>query len=425
MSAQAVTSVEASYEPVDWSPRGLPDDPDEIIAWLMDPLRRGELYPLYHQLRRVAPVHKCPPDMLNGSWIVSAYTDADALMKNPAAVNDPAVVDHAFNHGDGSFYGVMKNTMIFLDSPSHERIRKLVVRTFTPGAIARWVPIAAALANELCDAVQADGGMDLVEQFNYELPFNVIAHILGVPSSDLPLVKQLAWDFARAGEKIVDPEVAERGDNAARGFLAYFEDLAEQRRIRPTEDLLSALVQVEECGDRLSHAELVANCILLMQAGHETTQDLLGNAIVALFRNPEQLAQLRDNPELTKPAVEEFLRFDGSVQINHRLLRSGMTMNGVDIPQGDMVYTLLGAANRDPAEFEEPDRLDITRQPAHHLAFGFGTYYCVGAALARTETEVGIRTLLDRFPAIHPATDTFEWRDTLTLRGPRRINVQW
>ncbi len=427
MSTQAETStgVEASYEPVDWSPRGLPGDPDEIIAWLMDPLRRGELYPLYHQLRRVAPVHRCRPDMLNGSWIVSAYADADALVKSPAAVNDPAVVDHAFNHGDGAFYGVMKNAMIFLDAPSHERIRKLVVRAFTPRAIARWAPIAAAVANELCDAVQDDGGMELVQQFNYELPFNVIAHILGVPVSDFPLVKQLAWDFARAGEKIVDPEVARRGDNAARGFMGYFEDLAEQRRTRPGEDLISALVQVEERGDRLSHTELVANCILLMQAGHETTQDLLGNAMVALFRNPRQLVQLRDDPELTKAAVEEFLRFDGSVQINHRLLQRSMTLSGVEVPEGEMVYAMLGAANRDPAQFEEPDRLDLTRQPGHHLAFGFGTYYCLGASLARTEAEVGIRTLLDRFPEIRPATDTFEWRDTLTLRGPRHIDVQW
>lgn len=207
--------------------------------------------------------------------------------------------------------------------------------------------------------------------------------------------------------------------------MGYFEDLAEQRRTRPGEDLISALVQVEERGDRLSHTELVANCILLMQAGHETTQDLLGNAMVALFRNPRQLVQLRDDPELTKAAVEEFLRFDGSVQINHRLLQRSMTLSGVEVPEGEMVYAMLGAANRDPAQFEEPDRLDLTRQPGHHLAFGFGTYYCLGASLARTEAEVGIRTLLDRFPEIRPATDTFEWRDTLTLRGPRHIDVQW
>jgi cytochrome P450 len=238
-------------------------------------------------------------------------------------------------------------------------------------------------------------------------------------------VKQLAWDFARAGEKIVSPDVAKRGDDAARGFIALFEDLVEQRRSQPTDDLISSLVQVQEDGDRLSHAELVANCILLMQAGHETTQDLLGNAVVALFREKEQLARLRSDLGLVNQAVEEFLRYDSSVQINHRLLLRDVTLGDVTVPAGDMVYLFLGAANRDPAHVEEPDRLDITRPPQHHLAFAFGAYYCVGASLARTEMAVGIRTLLDRFPGLQPAHDTFEWRDTLQLRGPRRVEVQW
>jgi cytochrome P450 len=419
------TGLVASYERVDWSPGGLPEDPDEIVAHLMDPQRRGEVYPLYHQLRRVAPVHQSRPEVLHGSWIVTRFADTDALMKSTDAVNDPRVVDQAFNHGDGTFYKVMGNAMLFLDSPSHQRVRSLVVRAFTPRSIARWKPIAERVAADLCDAVVRDGGMDLVEQFNYELPFNVIAHILGVPSTDFPEVKRLAWDFARAGEKVVTPDVAQRGDAAARGFIELFEDLAEQRRRRPTDDLITSLVQVEEDGDRLSRTELVANCILLMQAGHETTQDLLGNAMVALFRDPAQLARLRDHPELMSPAVEEFLRYDSSVQINHRLLLRDMTLGDVTVPAGDMVYLFLGAANRDPAQFEDPDRLDITRPPQHHVAFAFGAYYCVGASLARTEIEVGIRTLLDRFPGIRPARDTFEWRDTLQLRGPRRVEVEW
>ncbi len=223
----------------------------------------------------------------------------------------------------------------------------------------------------------------------------------------------------------MSPDVAKRGDDAARGFIDLFEDLAEQRRSRPTDDLISSLVQIEDDGDRLSHTELVGNCILLMQAGHETTQDLLGNAMVALFRHPQQLARLRDHPELMKPAVEEFLRYDTSVQINHRLLLRDLPLGEVTMPAGDMVYLFLGAANRDPAQFEEPDRLDVSRPPTHHLAFVFGAYYCVGASLARTEIEIGIRTLLAHFPDIRPARETFEWRDTLTLRGPRRVEVQW
>ncbi|HVM66448.1 MAG TPA: cytochrome P450 [Acidimicrobiales bacterium] len=419
------TGVIGSFEPVNWSPPGLPDDPDEIVAHLMDPHRRGEVYPLYHQLRRVAPIHRCRPEMLHGSWVVTRFADTDALMRSPDAVNDPQVVDQAFNHGDGTFYNVMRNAMLFLDSPSHQRVRSLVVRAFTPRSIARWRPIAERVATELCDAVAHDGGMELVAQYNYELPFNVIAHILGVPAADFPRVKQLAWDFARAGEKVVTPDVAKRGDDAARGFIELFEDLAEERRSRPTDDLISSLVQVEEDGDRLSREELVGNCILLMQAGHETTQDLLGNAMVALFRDHEQLVRLRNGGDLMDRAVEEFLRYDSSVQINHRLLRRDMALGDVVVPAGDMVYLFLGAANRDPAQFDAPDRLDITRPPQHHVAFAFGAYYCVGASLARTEVEVGIRTLLDRFPGIRPARDTFEWRDTLQLRGPRRVEVEW
>ncbi len=426
------SGLTATFEPVDWSPAELPERPRPGHRLADGSVRRrGEVYPLYHQLRRVAPVHKCRPDVLHGSWIVTRFADTDALMKSPDAVNDSRVADQAFNHGDGTFYGVMKNAMLFTDTASHKRMRSMVVRAFTPRAIARWRSIAERVANELCDAVERDGGMELVEQFNYELPFNVIAHILGVPESEFPRVKQLAWDFARAGEKVVAPDVAQRGDDAARGFIELFEDLAEQRRRRPTDDLISSLVQVENDGDRLSRTELVANCILLMQAGHETTQDLLGNAMVALFRNPQQLALLRDDPELMKQAVEEFLRYDGSVQINHRLLLRDMTFgtagsdDATTVPAGDMVYVFLGAANRDPAQFQDPDRLDITRPPQHHLAFAFGAYYCVGAALARTEIEIGLRTLLARFPEIRPASETFEWRDTLQLRGPRRVDVQW
>jgi pimeloyl-[acyl-carrier protein] synthase len=417
--------IEAGFEPVDWSPPGLPHDPDAIMAWIVDPIRRGELYPLYHQLRRIAPVHQCPPHIFGGAWVLTRYADTDALIRDPMAVNDTAVVDSAFSGGDGAFYNVMKNAMLFLDAPSHHRIRALVSRTFTPRAIARWQPIAEQVAYDLCDRVAGDGGMDLVTSFSYELPFRVISEILGIPPEDASLIKAYAWDFARAGEKVVSPELRARGDDAARGLVAYFSELVERRRSTPTEDLVSALAAVEQDGDRLSMTELVCNCILLMQAGHETTQDLVGNAMVALFRTPDQLAALSQNRGQMVEATEEFLRFDGSVQINHRLLLEDRTYSGVTIPEGAMVYTFLGAANRDPAQFVDPDRLDIGRRDNRHVAFSLGAYYCIGASLARTEASTGLRTLLTRFPTIHPAEDSFAWRDTLTLRGPQRLAVAW
>ena len=417
--------IPASLEPVDWNPPGLPDDPDEILAWIVDRDRRGELYPLYHQLRRVAPVHHSGPEPFHGAWAFTRFAESDVLFRDPRVVNDPAVVDVAFNNGDGSFRQVMADVMVWQEPAPHQRVRNLVKSTFTPQAIARFRPIAERVANELCDRLEPDGHAELVEQFNYELPFNIIAHILGIPEADFPLVKALAWDFARAGEKQVTPEVAERGDRAARDFVEYFGTLAEARRSKPGDDLLTALLAAEADGETLTLTELVANCILLLQAGHETTQDLLGNAQVALFRHPDQLALLRAEPELTKGAVEEFLRYDGSVQIDHRVALDDLHVDGHDIPARSMVYLFLGALNRDPSRYADPDRLDITRPPSHHLSFSFGAYYCLGNQLARTEAAVGIRALLDRFPGLRPATGTFEWRDTTTLRGPQSLEVVW
>ncbi|MCU1375893.1 MAG: hypothetical protein JWO68_3179 [Actinomycetia bacterium] len=417
--------IPASLEPVDWNPPGLPEDPAEVLAWIVDSDRRGELYPLYHQLRRVAPVFHSGPEPFHGAWTFTRFAESDVVFRDQRVVNDPAVVEMAFNNGDGSFKSVMANVMIWQEPEPHQRVRNLVKSTFTPKAIARWRPVAERVAHELCDRLAAEGQADLVDRYNYELPFNIIAHILGIPEDDFPRIKALAWDFARAGEKTVSPEIAARGDQAARDFVEYFGELAEARRATPGDDLLSSLLAAEADGEKLTHTELVANCILLLQAGHETTQDLLGNAEVALFRHPDQLALLQARPELTKNAVEELLRYDGSVQINHRVALDELHVDGQVIPERSMVYVFLGALNRDPARYPDPDRLDITRDLTHHLAFSFGAYYCLGNALARTEIAVGVRTLLDRFPGLRPATGTFEWRDTTTLRGPQSLEVVW
>jgi cytochrome P450 len=232
-SAIKAPGIPASFEPVTWNPPGLPTDADEIMAWLIDPAKRGELYPLYHQLRRVAPLHKNRPDVFHGAWTFTRFAETDLIFKNPRVVNDPRVVEEAFDHGDGSFTAVMRNVMIWQEPEPHQRVRNLVKAAFTPRAIARWRPIAERVANELCDALVVAEHAELVEQYNYELPFNIIAHILGIPESDFPVIKKLAWDFARAGEKTVSAEIARRGDIAARGLESYFTDLAEQRSAVP------------------------------------------------------------------------------------------------------------------------------------------------------------------------------------------------
>jgi cytochrome P450 len=417
--------IPATFVPVDWSTDGLPTDPHEIMDWIVDPVRRGELYPLYAQLRRIAPLHQCRPELFHGAWIITRFSEADPMLKNPRVVNDPAVIDSAFTHCDGSWTDVMRNVLIWQHPEPHQRVRNLIKSAFTPRAMARWQPIANKVVDDLIDGFIGDGHAELVEQFNYEVPFNVIAHVLGIPEDDFPLIKALAWDFARAGEKFITPEVSARGDAAARGLVSYFGNLAEERRSHLGDDLLSSLLIAEDDGATLTHTELVANLILLLQAGHETTQDLLGNAQVALFRHPQELARLRAEPALTKNAVEEFLRYDASVQISHRVVLDGMRVGDIEIPTDAMVYIFNGAVNRDPARFVDPDRLDISRELTHHLAFSFGAYYCIGAALARLEMAVGIRALLDRLPNLRPATGTFEWRNTLQLRGPQSLEVVW
>ncbi|HEY2303866.1 MAG TPA: cytochrome P450 [Acidimicrobiales bacterium] len=403
------------------------DDPETVLDAILDPVRRGELYPLYRRLRELAPVHHTTNERLHRTWVVTSFDEAMAVFRSPSAVNDPATCE-IFNNGGsgGAFYQTMRGMMLFLESDDHARLRRLVIPSFTPRSIERLRPVTQRIADELVDAVIDDRSMELVAQFAYPLPIRVIANILGVPDSDHPLIEALARDFARAGDlSALTPEIVRRGDDAASGFADYFGRMVELRRRDPGDDVLSALAGAEADGERLTGNEIVATAVLLMQAGHETTADLVGNAMVALFRHPDELRRLQSEPEITKIAVEEFLRYDGSVQLNHRLLTEDMRVGPVTVPAGEVVAIFLGAANRDPARFLEPDRLDLTRAPAPHIGFSYGAYYCVGASLARTETQVALRTLLDRLPGIRPAADTFQWRNTLTLRGPHELAVAW
>jgi cytochrome P450 len=418
--------IVASYLPAE-SLDARSEDPETVIDAILDSSRRGELYPLYRRLRELAPVHHTTNERLHRTWVVTSFDESMAVFRSAHAVNDPATAE-IFNNGGsgGAFYQTMRGMMVFLESGDHDRLRRLVIPSFTPRSIERLRPLTQKIADDLVDAVVADREMELVSQFAYPLPIKVIANILGVPESDHPLIEALAWDFARAGDlAALTPEIVRRGDDAAAGFADYFGRMVEIRRTNPGDDVLSALAGAESDGDRLTGNEIVATAVLLMQAGHETTADLVGNAMVALFRHPDQLRLLQSDPQITKIAVEEFLRYDGSVQLNHRLLTEDMQVGPDKVQAGEVVAIFLGAANRDPARFPDPDRLDLTRAPAPHIAFSYGAYYCVGASLARTETQVALRTLLDRLPAIHPAADTFQWRNTLTLRGPHELTVAW
>ncbi|MCE2392638.1 MAG: cytochrome P450 [Proteobacteria bacterium] len=408
-------------------PAELPDDPEEIVARILDAERRGELYPLYHRLRSLAPAHSTqvaglPP----GCWMLTRFRYVDRVARSPAAVNDPRTAE-VFNHGGdgGAFYQLMRHAMLFLEKPDHDRVRRLVYKAFTPAAVAPVRALTEQVAHELLDAAQPNGEMDFVEQFSYPLPVRAIMRLLGLPYADQERIEEWAWDFSRAGDPMsATPEIVERGNAAARGFHDYFERVIEGRRSRPGEDLISALVTAEEDGGRLSREEAISTCVLLLQAGHETTSDLLGNALVGLFRHPSQLARLRDEPELLPPAVEELLRYDTSVQMSMRLIREDLRLDGVTLPAGSIAALVYGAANRDPEQFDRPDRLDLERRPTH-LSLSAGSYFCLGNALARTEIQAGLRVLLDRVPSIRPARDTFVQRRTARLRGPQELMVRW
>ena len=317
--------------------------------------------------------------------------------------------------------------MLFLDPPEHTRLRSLVSKAFTPKMVERLRARIQRIVDERLDAVVArgDGRMDVVTDLAYPLPVVIICELLGIPPEDHATFQ--AWSSELAAsidpDPLITPEQQVRINAAGEAFLEYFAALIERRRRSLSDDLLSALIEAEEGGDRLSEEELLGTALFLLIAGHETTVNLIGNGALALLRNRDQLERLRDNPTLDHHAVEELLRFDSPVQLTQRITLDEYQVGDVTIPKGQNLVPLLGAANHDPAEFAEPDRLDLGRKNANrHLAFGGGHHFCLGAALARLEGEVAIPSLVRRFRNLELAGSP-ERRDTFTLRGLTHLPV--
>jgi cytochrome P450 len=326
-------------------------------------------------------------------------------------------------------YRSMRHWMLTQDPPDHTRLRGLVVKAFTARRVEDMRPRIQAIVDESIDRVQARGHMDLISEFAFRLPVIVICEMLGIPRED----RQLFFRRERNGGRLLDPvpltraELDEANESHA-ASVAFFQQLFELRRREPTDDLITQLVQAEENGSQLSDEELTGNIILLFGAGHETTVNLIGNGLLALHRNPEQLALLKARPELMPGAVEEFLRYDSSVQLTSRVaLEDIADLGGRPIPQGESVLCLLGSANRDPAAYpDRPDALDITRPNVRPQSFGGGIHFCLGAQLARLEAEVALETLLRRLPGLQlddPVNP--EWRPTFVLRGLKKLPARW
>jgi len=376
---------------------------------------RDDPYPTYHALRAADPVHRSPfMDM----WILTRYEDVAHVLRDPRFLADRTKWE-GFQEVPGA--GDTRSLLV-LDPPDHTRLRGLVGQAFTPRMVERLRSRAEAIVDGALDAAAERGGLELIEDLAYPLPVTVIAGMLGLPEADWPRFR--AWSRVLVGA--LDPMVIRDAGRIAEFTAAqtaihdYLAGEAARRRREPGDDLISALVAVEERGDVLSERELVVMLVLLLVAGHETTVNLIGNGALALLRSPDQLALLRERPELLAGAVEELLRYDSPVQLTARVVGEDCELGGRSLRRGELVMTLLGAANRDPAQFPDPDRLDLTREAAQHFSFGRGIHFCLGAPLARLEGRVALGALVRRFPRLRLAGEP-ERGETITLRGLRRL----
>jgi len=385
---------------------------DELLVskeFMADP------YPLLRQLREEDPVHWS--DSIGG-WILTRYDDMVVTYKDVSHFSNEGRLAKAVDYLPAESRAEFKTfvdhyrlkSLINSDPPDHTRFRGLVTKAFTPRVVEAMRPRIQEIVNELLDAVQQSGRMDVIKDLAIPLPVTVLSEIMGVPKSDIKLFKGWADDIiAFQGVNKPPVETLRRGQQAIVEIRAYLGDLLKEKLRQPGKDLLSELAAARSEGDKLSEPELVNSCITLLVAGHETTTSLIGNGIYTLLRNPDQWQLLRDNRTLLTSAIEEMLRYESPVSRQPRLLKQEAEMGGKQLRQGEMVFQMLNAANRDPAYFDDPDRFDIRREKNRHIAFGVGIHFCVGAALARTEGQIVFSTLIERLPSIRLVEEKPNW----------------
>ncbi|GLR86212.1 cytochrome P450 [Bradyrhizobium iriomotense] len=398
---------------------------------LFDPLAPDFIrdpYPHYERLRTLDPMHVTP----FGSFLASRHAEVSLVMRDKRFGKD-FVERSKRRYGpkimEEPVFRSMSHWMLQSDPPDHTRLRGLVVKAFTARRVEDMRPRIQEIVDQTLDAVIDRGQMDLIEDFAFRLPVTIICDMLGIPEDH----REVFYKGSRDGGRLLDPvplspEEIRQGNAGNLMAQMYFQQLFELRRRNPGEDLTTKLVQAEEDGHKLTNEELTANIILLFGAGHETTVNLIGNGLLALHRNPDQLALLKARPELITNAIEEFLRYDSSVQMTGRVTLEDIDdLGGKRIPKGETVLCLLGSANRDPAVYpDRPDRLDIARENVKPLSFGGGIHFCLGAQLARIEAEIAINTLLKRLPDLRiDDVENPEWRPTFVLRGLKRLPASW
>jgi cytochrome P450 len=365
-------------------------------------------FPVYRALREHDPVHRMP----DGSYFLSRYDDCATVYRDPDTWSSDKTIDFRPSFGESSLYEHHTTSLVFNDPPYHSRVRKLLAPAFTPRALKALQPRIEALVERLLDRAAERGTIDLIGDFAAAIPLQLIGDMLGMPEGERGPLRDWSLSILGALEPVLSPQQFQRGTTAVDDFKIYLRDLIARRSREQNADeaeILSKLIAASELapgggsGERLSDLELLHNCIFLLNAGHETTTNLIGNGVDLLIRNPEALRDLRDHPELIETAVEEFLRMESSNQLGNRRAAQDTVLGNVAMPKGTYIHIGIGAANRDPAQFTDPDRLDIRRHPNRHLAFGTGIHACAGMSLARMEAQVAIGALVRRFKNIESA----------------------
>lgn len=393
---------------------------DNFFLEAMKPAFREDPYPFYERFRGTAPLLRVADTI----WFALGHAEVTAMLRHPRLSTDEQ--QHATTKAGRQPDPTRVRSLLFMDPPDHTRLRGLVARAFTPRRIEDLRVATEGITRELIEAMSArrGGTVDLIEAFAYPLPVRVICTLLGVPARDEALFTEWSRGVARSLDPSIlrSPQVEAKIVEAREGLRTYIGALLAERRRKPGDDLLSALAAVDVDGDSITAREIVSLAQLLLVAGHETTVNLIGNGALALLRAPDQFALLQQRPDLVGPAVDEFLRFDGPVQISQRVAMEDLDLFGQKVRKGDEILLILGAANRDPAAFAEPHRLDVTRDARKHVAFGGGIHHCLGAALARMEGHVAFNALLEAFPTMQLVAPPTR-RPTFTLRGLETLLV--
>ncbi|MDZ7970620.1 MAG: cytochrome P450 [Nostoc sp. DedSLP03] len=397
---------------------------------LFDPNVRINPYPTYHCLRSESPVHQY---FVGGDWLVSRYADVKEVLRSGyvRSQDKPKSIEerNKYLEDKGKNLNTLAHTtsqfLFYMNPPDHTRLRNLVMKVFSPIVVEQMRPRIQEIVNELLDKVRYKGNMDIIADFAIPLPVMVISRLLGIPQEDEDQLNEWSNVLARILDSLVSLEEFEAMNEVTEVFKEYLRALIAKREKQPQADLISALIAAKEQSDRLSEEELLATCIMLFATGEESTVNTIGNGMLALLNHPDQIEELKREPTLIQSAVEEILRYDSPVQTTTRIATVNFEIGNQTIQAGEKVVLCLGAANRDPAQFPDPDRFNINRNPNLHVAFGDGIHYCLGAGLARIQAQIAINTLIQQFPNLKLASDKLELRKNTVLRGFKALSVSF